>query len=54
MSSTVQVSLDATREEQIAEIQAKYPDVPKSQSKAVYYILFARMDEMLGKSDGGD
>ena len=48
MSSTVQISLDSIRENQLAEIQTRFPDVPKGQTEAVKYILFERMDKMLG------
>ena len=48
MSSTVQISLDSIRENQLADIQSKFPDVPRGQTDAVKYILFERMDKMLG------
>ena len=39
MSSTVQIVLDASKENQIAKIQKHYPETPRGFSDAVKYIL---------------
>jgi len=47
MSSTVQISLDNLREIQLAEIQDRYPEIPKGQSDAVRFLLFTYMEKLL-------
>lgn len=48
MSSTVQISLDNIREQQLAEIQERCPDVPKGATEAVKFLLFSHMEKLLG------
>ena len=47
MSSTVQISLDGIRENQIAEIQQRFPEVPRGQTDAVKYIFFEAIERKL-------
>ena len=48
MSSTVQISLDSIRENQIAEIVSRRKDVPKAPSEAAKFLLFEYMEKILG------
>ena len=48
MSSQVTVSLDSVRENQLAEIQERRKEVPKSTSEAVKFLLFEHMEKILG------
>jgi hypothetical protein len=47
MSSTVQISLDNNRENQLSELQDRYPEIPKGQTDAVKFLLFDCMEKRL-------
>ena len=48
MSSTEQLSLPDEKQIQLAEINERYPELPKGQSPLVKAILFGAMEELLG------
>lgn len=48
MSSTVQISLDNIREQQLQEIMERDPSLPKSPSEALKAFLFRKMEKELG------
>lgn len=48
MSSTVQITLDNTREIQLAEIIERDPTLPRAPSEAVKQFLFRAMEQALG------
>jgi len=45
MSFAVNISIDNIREEQLREIQERRPDVPRSVSEAVKFLLFECMEK---------
>jgi len=48
MSSTVQISLNNVRENQLADIQSMRSDIPKGQSEAINFLLFEYIEKILG------
>ena len=48
MSTVAQISLDNTRENQLADIQERRKDVPRGASEAVKFLLFEYMEKLLG------
>ena len=47
VSSTVQISLDSIRENQLAEIKERRPEVPRGSSDAAKFLLFEYMEKLL-------
>jgi len=48
MSFAVNISIDNIREEQLREIQERRPDVPRSVSEAMKFLLFEYMEKSIG------
>jgi len=48
ISTVAQISLDNTRENQLADIQERRKDVPRGASEAVKFLLFEYMEKLLG------
>ncbi len=48
MATTVQISHDQIRGEQLAEIMQRRPEIPRDPGKAATFLLFEYYDKLLG------
>lgn len=45
--SVIQISLDSIRENQLAEIKERHPEVPRMTKDAAQFLLFEYMEKLL-------